>query len=80
MTRIRPNFGEGYPKWVRGAITDSGIIYGVPCAENHGILKIDTNTDNVTELDANLVMICGIHVLPFSMDVFTSCRHVQTVS
>ena len=41
-------------KWLSGAITDSGVIYCVPDA-HRGILKIDTNTDNVTELDINLL-------------------------
>ena len=54
MTHIGPDFGDvlgdGW-KWRRGAITDSGIIYCPPGDENHGILKIDTNTDNVTELE-----------------------------
>ena len=39
---------------MRGAITDSGIIY-CPPYDIRGILKIDTNTDNVTELDGNLL-------------------------
>ena len=40
--------------WVSGAITDSGVIY-CPHDDDRGILKIDTNTDNVTELDVNLL-------------------------
>ena len=55
VTYIGPDFGTGY-KWSNGAITDSGIIYCVPyCTHRRGILKIDTNTDNVTELNANLL-------------------------
>ena len=52
---IEPDFGRGY-KWCKGAITDSGVIYKY-CVPNtgRGILKIDTNTDTVTELDANLL-------------------------
>ena len=34
-------------------MTESGVIY-CPPFNSRGILKIDTNTDNVTELDANL--------------------------
>ena len=55
MTRIGPYFRRGN-KWTNGAITDSGIIYCPPIHSNHhGILKIDTNTDTVTVLDANLL-------------------------
>ena len=61
MTEIGPdfNFGDNFGdrvKWDRGAITDSGIIYCPPVdSRRRGILKIDTNTDNVTELDRNLL-------------------------
>ena len=55
MTHIGPEFGGGGKKWSKGAMTDSGIIYCPPCDEDHGILKIDTNTDNVTELDVNIL-------------------------
>ena len=55
MTHIGPDFGDAAWKWSRGAITDSGIIYCPPPADPRGILKIDTNTDNVTELDRNLL-------------------------
>ena len=54
MTHIGPDFGDDEYKWMRGAMTDSGIIYCVP-RSHRGILKIDTNTDNVTELDRNLL-------------------------
>ena len=56
MTHIGPDFGIGSGKcWYRGAMTDNGVIYCPPiCSEDHGILKIDTNTDTVTELDVNL--------------------------
>ena len=50
ITHIGPDF-EPFKKWTRGAITDSGIIYCTPFTSNHGILKIDTNTDTVTELN-----------------------------
>ena len=60
VTYIGPDFGTGY-KWSNGAITDSGIIYCVPyCTHRRGILKIDTNTDNVTELNANLLPEQGV--------------------
>ena len=37
-------------------MTDGGIIYCVPRSNiNRGILKIDTNTDNVTELHVDLL-------------------------
>ena len=55
MTLIGPDFvGTGRFKWDRGAITGNGIIYCPPLNDDHGILKIDTNTDNVTELDTDL--------------------------
>ena len=54
MTEIGPTLGIGC-KWIGGAITPSGIIYCVPNNSRRGILKIDTNTDNVTELDVNLL-------------------------
>ena len=62
MTFIGPDFGDGWFKWYNGAINDSGIIYCVPCNSRRGILKIDTNTDNVTELDANLLPEQGDHM------------------
>ena len=65
ITHIGPDFGdngENEPQFMfglRGAITDSGIIYCPPhlyCdSHRRGILKIDTNTDNVTELDVDLL-------------------------
>ena len=54
ITYIGPDFG-GRWKWLRGAKTDSGIIYCPPYFYGRGILKIDTNTDTVTELDVNLL-------------------------
>ena len=54
VTRIGPDLGVGI--WYRGATTDNGVIYCLPsCCANRGILKIDTNTDTVTELDGNLL-------------------------
>ena len=55
-THIGPDFGDEYKKWYTGAITStgSGIIYCVPKFYGRGILKIDTITDTVTELDRNL--------------------------
>ena len=56
MNFIGPDFGNQQRKWYKGAITESGIIYCTPYgSRNHGILKIDTNTDTVTELDRNLL-------------------------
>ena len=53
MTHIGPDFGRNtFSKWSKGAITDSGIIYSLPNVSHRGILKIDTNTNTVTELDA----------------------------
>ena len=55
ITHIGPNLGNEY-KWGRGAMTENGVIY-CPAFESdrNGILKIDTNTDTVTELDFNLL-------------------------
>ena len=53
MTYIGPDFGDDM-MWCRGAMTDNGIIYCPPYDVDRGILKIDTNTDTVTELDRNL--------------------------
>ena len=36
-------------------MTISSVIYCPPCDEERGILKIDMNTNNVTELDRNLL-------------------------
>ena len=55
MTHIGPDFGAGIRKWRRGAMADSGVIYCPPYHPDRGILKIDTNTDNVTELNVNLL-------------------------
>ena len=56
IARIGPDFGEELRKWSKGAMTGSGIIYCPPLTTIfNGILKIDTNTDTVTELDANLL-------------------------
>ena len=65
IAEIGPAFGEGI-KWHGGAMTDSGVIYcppydNVPYSEHYGILKIDTNTDNVTDLDVNLLPEEGDH-------------------
>ena len=70
MTRIGPDLGDDKYKWWGGAIlTDSGVIYCVPRRSRRGILKIDTNTDNVTELDANLLPEGG----PADEDMWLSC-------
>ena len=55
ITHIGPDFGGGERKWYRGAMTGSGVIYCPPLNEERGILKIDTNTDTVTELNVNLL-------------------------
>ena len=55
FTHIGPDFGNDKYKWYKGAMTSNGIIYCPPCDIEHGILKIDTNTDNVTELNRDLL-------------------------
>ena len=60
FTDIGPYFGnvDGYDewKWHAGAMSDNGIIYCPPQGFfDRGILRIDTNTDNVTELGRNLL-------------------------
>ena len=55
ITHIRPDFGDHIRKWITGAMTHSGVIYCVPHDHRRGILKIDTNTDTVTELGRNLL-------------------------
>ena len=54
ITEIGPDFGNSY-KWRRGAMANNGVIYSALYNSRRGILKIDTNTDNVTELDRNLL-------------------------
>ena len=57
MTDIGPDFVDGWNSyhWYEAAMADNGVIYCPPCHFRRGILKIDTNTDNVTELDRNLL-------------------------
>ena len=56
ITHIGPAFdGVMGMGWTRGAITDSGFIYCPPDDEGRGVIKIDTNTDTVTELNRNLL-------------------------
>ena len=56
MTEIGPEFDDDDDwKWRKGAMTASGIIYCPPSNQFYGILKIDTNTDDVTELDRDLL-------------------------
>ena len=57
ITYIGPDLGYDDMKWRNGAVTDSGVIYCPPYGSDSlcGILKIDTNTDTVTELDRNLL-------------------------
>ena len=63
---IGPDFGDQSWKWSKGAMDDKGIIYCPPMRSNRGILKIDTNTDTVTELDANLMPERGDYSMWFS--------------
>ena len=57
ITHIGPDFGNGH-WWYRGAMTISGIIYCPPCDfDDHGIRKIDTNTNTVTVLNRNLLFL-----------------------
>ena len=54
-THIGPDLG-GDGSWSKGAMTDSsGIIHRPPYNRSHGILNIDTHTNELTELDANLL-------------------------
>ena len=55
MTYIGLDFGDDGCKWTGMAITDSGIIYCVPCNSDCAILKVDTNADTATELNRNLL-------------------------
>ena len=83
ITHIGPDFGPGWFKWMRGAMTENGVIYCPAIDSNrNGILKIDTNTDTVTELNVNLLpergldrwMSCAlaldgcIYFMPFNAD------------
>ena len=68
MTHIGPDFGDDECKWWGGAITGSGVIYCPPFDDERGILKIDTNTDNVTELDVNLLPERGVGIMWASCD------------
>ena len=54
ITEIGPDFGDGL-KWWRGAMAENGVIYCPPFGVRRGILKINTNTNMVTELDGNLL-------------------------
>ena len=56
MTHIGPYLGDDSDTmWYQGAMTENGVIYCPPGYDDRGILKIDTNTDTVTELDADLL-------------------------
>ena len=61
MTHIGPDL-RSIRKWINGAMTDNGVIYCPPCNPRRGILKIDTNTDNVTELNVNLLPQQGLYL------------------
>ena len=68
ITHIGPDFGDDIRmKWRKGAMTGTGVIYSVPCNEHRGVLKIDTNNDNVTELSRNLLPEQGQY------NMWTSC-------
>ena len=54
ITRIAPDFADDLMKWSKGAMPDNGVIY-CPSVTYRGILKIDTKTDTVTDLDFNLL-------------------------
>ena len=54
VSHIGPDLGGGW-KWRGGAMADNGVFYCIPYFSNRGILKIDTNTDTVTELDVDLL-------------------------
>ena len=55
-TRIAPDFGAHLMKWFKGAMCHAynGVIY-CPSVTYRGILKIDTKTDTVKDLDFNLL-------------------------
>ena len=73
ITIIGPDLGLGW-KWLRGAMTDSGVIYCPPyLSNNRHILKIDTNTDMVTVLNANLLLLEEDWVLGLSIRMWESC-------
>lgn len=69
ITHIGPDFDDGV-KWCRAAMADNGIIYCASKRRRRGILKIDTNTNTVTELDSNLLPERGEHVYD---DMWRSC-------
>ena len=55
IIRIGPDLRIRRLTWLRGDMTHNGMIYCVPKFSDRGILKIDTRTDTVTELDVNLL-------------------------
>ena len=61
MTHIGPDF-RSICKWINGAMTDNGVIYCPPCNPRRDILKINTNTDNVIELNVNLLPQQGLYL------------------
>ena len=66
-------------------MTDSGVIYCPPDGNRGILLKIDTNPDNVTELDRNLLPEQGDKDMwtsscdPLSMDASTSCHQIMLI-
>ena len=78
---IGPDFGDAkYIKWKDGAITDSGIIYCVPRSSDRGILKIDTNTDNVTELDRNVLPEQGYYMWESCAAALDGCIYFMPIN
>ena len=73
-THIGPDFGGGF-KWLKGAMTNSGIIYCAQFDRDIGILKIDTNTDNDTELDRNLLPERGLQLWRSCALALDGCIH-----
>ena len=61
ITHIGPDLGINGYRFMRGDMTDSGVIYCPPDHWNRGILKIDTNTDTVTELNRNFLPAQGLY-------------------
>jgi len=55
ITHIGPDFGDDiWNKWRNGVMAENKVIYCPPDNIDRGILRIDTKTDVVTELDVDL--------------------------
>ena len=75
-THIGPDFGGGF-KWLKGAMTDNGIIYCPnvnPVLVSSRSIRILTMSQNWIEIFSQNVGVCGHHVLSLLMDAFTSCH------